>query len=145
MEGFYAHPSAKMHPAYGGGPQRATPEQEARANIDRQLVAAGWTVQDPLSPAKEQAEIVKSVDEQISSLDKTNSESALLLLKSSRLRQSILKRAFEGKLVPQDPEDEPASELLRRIQAERAGEKERSSSPKKDRAKGRRGGSAGLA
>jgi type I restriction enzyme, S subunit len=37
----------------------------------------------------------------------------------SRLRQSILKWAFEGKLVGQDPTDEPASVLLERIKAER--------------------------
>jgi type I restriction enzyme S subunit len=36
------------------------------------------------------------------------------------LRQSILKAAFEGKLVPQDPDDEPAGELLKRIADERA-------------------------
>lgn len=35
------------------------------------------------------------------------------------LRQSILKKAFEGRLVKQDPTDEPASELLKRIQAEK--------------------------
>jgi type I restriction enzyme S subunit len=38
----------------------------------------------------------------------------------SRLRQSILKSAFEGKLVDQDPTDEPAEKLLERIRAERA-------------------------
>jgi type I restriction enzyme, S subunit len=39
---------------------------------------------------------------------------------SSLLRQSILKKAFEGKLVPQDHNDEPAEELLQRIKIEKA-------------------------
>jgi len=41
------------------------------------------------------------------------------LLRCTRLRQSILKWAFEGKLVDQDPADEPAAALLARIKAER--------------------------
>jgi len=41
------------------------------------------------------------------------------LLRSGSLRQAILKSAFTGQLVPQDPNDEPASELLARIRAER--------------------------
>jgi type I restriction enzyme S subunit len=41
------------------------------------------------------------------------------LQRSEFLRQSILKRAFSGQLVPQDPNDEPASRLLERIRAEK--------------------------
>ncbi|WP_078374560.1 restriction endonuclease subunit S, partial [Streptococcus pneumoniae] len=36
-----------------------------------------------------------------------------------QLKASILQRAMEGKLVPQNPNDEPASELLKRIKAEK--------------------------
>jgi hypothetical protein len=41
------------------------------------------------------------------------------LKRSAALRQSILKKAFTGQLVPQDPTDEPASALLKRIRKER--------------------------
>ena len=44
----------------------------------------------------------------------------LALKQSSAQRQNILKAAFSGQLVPQDPNDEPANVLMERIRAERA-------------------------
>jgi type I restriction enzyme S subunit len=41
------------------------------------------------------------------------------LVHAGRLRKAVLKAAFEGKLVPQDPNDEPASVLFERIRAGR--------------------------
>ncbi len=68
-----------------------------------------------LPPLEEQQEIITMIEEGISLIQNietlTNSLSSQLIT----LRSVILKQAFEGKLVPQDPNDEPASELLKRI------------------------------
>ena len=58
------------------------------------------------------------VEAQLSVIDQTESDIDLNLQKSEALRQSILKQAFAGELVPQDPSDEPASALLARLRAE---------------------------
>jgi type I restriction enzyme S subunit len=57
--------------------------------------------------------------------------------RSLRLRQSILKWAFEGRLVDQDPNDEPAEKLLARIRAARAAD-----APRKEANARRRKGAA---
>lgn len=75
-----------------------------------------------LPPISEQAQIVAEVERRLSIADATEKTITHALTRAARLRQAILKRAFEGRLVPQDPNDEPASELLKRIQAERARE-----------------------
>jgi len=56
----------------------------------------------------------------LSEVDQLELTLATSLQQAEALRQSILKKAFAGLLVPQDPHDEPASALLARIKAERA-------------------------
>ena len=68
----------------------------------------------------EQREVVRVLDEKLSVVDEAAKEVEQNLLRSEALRQSILKKAFSGELVPQEPDDEPASELMKRIAAEKA-------------------------
>lgn len=73
----------------------------------------------PICCKGEQAIIVLHLDRLLSIIKAINEEIESALTKAATLRQSILKKAFSGQLVPQDPSDEPASELLARIQAEK--------------------------
>jgi len=74
----------------------------------------------PLCSLSEQYKTIEEIERVVSVADKIESTIEQSLKQAERLRQGILKRAFEGKLVPQNPEDEPAEKLLKRIKAERA-------------------------
>ena len=86
----------------------------------------------PLPPLAEQNRIVSEIERRFSVIDQIEKIIDQSLIQAEKLRQSILKKAFEGKLVLQDPNDEPASVLLEKIKQERAKqEKSRSENLKK--------------
>ena len=76
----------------------------------------------PIPSTAEQMEVVQEIEEKFSVCEHLESDISDNIEKAKALRQSILKLAFEGKLVPQNPEDESASVLIQRIQEERKAE-----------------------
>lgn len=72
-----------------------------------------------LPPLLEQQRIVAEVECRLSVVDELEAVIEANLRRGERLRLAILKRAFEGKLAPQGPSDEPASVLLERVRAGR--------------------------
>ncbi|MFU0805138.1 MAG: Restriction endonuclease subunit S [Pseudoclavibacter caeni] len=78
----------------------------------------------PIPPHEEQRRIVEKVDELMPLVEEygrlEGDREKLDAELSDRLRKSVLQLAVQGKLVPQDPSDEPAGELLARIRKERA-------------------------
>lgn len=71
-----------------------------------------------LPPLEEQQEIVRRIDQFFTFADQIEARFVKAQAHVDKLTQSTLAKAFRGELVPQDPNDEPASELLARIRSE---------------------------
>lgn len=89
----------------------------------------------PLPSPSEQQKIVEEIENRLSIADNMEKVAEQSLKQSERLRQSILKRAFEGGLVPQDPTDEPAEKLLDRIKEEKVKREAENKRGKKQKSK----------
>lgn len=74
----------------------------------------------PVPPPAEAAEIVRRVTDALAAADDALTTLDAEAADAARLKQSILKAAFEGRLVPQDATDQPASALLARLAADRS-------------------------
>lgn len=72
----------------------------------------------PIAPIEEQREIVRRVETLFAFADRLEARLRTARTATERLTPALLAKAFRGELVPQDPNDEPASELLRRLQQE---------------------------
>ena len=86
--------------------------------LNKSLVQAMPT---PLPPAPEAREIVERISTQLAAIERQERDIEHLFRMAAAQRQNILRAAFTGQLVPQDPNDEPASALLARIRAARVG------------------------
>jgi len=120
-----ARPVGSVNSKYLAWYLAARPGQKQFQDLQRGATKAGLGLDDirsvnvPLPSMEEQEEIVSEIERWIGIIDKSLRDIDLNLKRAERLRQSILKKAFSGKLVPQDPDDEPAKDLLARIRIER--------------------------
>jgi type I restriction enzyme, S subunit len=95
---------------------RAINQGAAQPNLNTDLI------KEVLMPICSQAEkifLIQQIESNLSAVDQLDHTITALLQQSEALRQSILKKAFSGQLVPQHPDDKPASILLESIRAER--------------------------
>ena len=107
------------------GSSRAYLESKARTTAGQTGISGSdiRQIPIPLPSLTEQEQIVAEVERHLSLINQLEITIEANLKRAERLRQSILREAFAGRLVPQDPTDEPASVLLERIRNERNNQK----------------------
>ncbi|CCQ74232.1 restriction endonuclease subunit S [Magnetospira sp. QH-2] len=114
--------SGFVEKAVSSGESRKYIETKIRTTAGQSGVSGGdvKNIPVPLCSEEEQAEILKVLEAELSKISSCLVGLLEDLRRCDALRQSILKKAFSGQLVPQDPNDEPASVLLERIKAEKS-------------------------
>lgn len=107
--------------------------QAQLTNLQYGATKAGLGLEDigrvkvPFPPLVEQRLVVEEIERILASTKETKQALLGNLKRSQTLRESILKTAFEGRLVPQDPTDDPAEKLLELIKSERLSNKSKNS------------------
>ncbi|WP_256669160.1 restriction endonuclease subunit S [Pseudomonas sp. MN1F] len=120
-----ARPSEKLNPWFGCIYMNSEVAQrnvaENQVGVAQQHFNVGSMKKMPINlpPLAEQIEIVHRVEQLFAFADQLEARVKAAQVRVDRLTQSILAKAFRGELVPQDPNDEPASLLLERIKAQR--------------------------
>ena len=95
-----------------------------------------WPLAIAIPPLTEQRLICSLLEDQLQAIDQQEALIRRMTRGLDAQRQNILRAAFRGELVPQDPNDEPASVLLARLRAERSGTKPAKTERKARKAKG---------
>ena len=102
------------------GRKRITVQASSTSGLHTLSISKVGNLAAPVCCLAEQAEIVRILDARLESVETLDKDIDANIARADALRQSILKKAFAGELVPQDPNDEPTSALLAQIRAERA-------------------------
>ncbi len=113
--------AAYLEAATNCGESRSHVEGRIRTTAGQSGVSGNdiKTIPVPICSPTEQAEIVRVLDARLEAAEALDKEVDASFARADALRQSILKKAFAGKLVAQDPDDKPARALLARIRASR--------------------------
>jgi len=107
-----AYLSHFLNSTYGQNQILATESGVTREGLNYTQVRNLWV---PLAPVAEQKRVVAKIEEAFSSVRQIEDEVKKARDRAERMDQAILAKAFRGELVPQDPNDEPASIVLERV------------------------------
>jgi type I restriction enzyme S subunit len=99
--------------------RRFMAESQITTNIAHLSAGRFKRVEFPIPPVEDQSDLIAWIDDQLSVIEIQRAAVARGLARARQLRSAILAAAFSGRLVPQDPKEEPASVLLDRMAATR--------------------------